>query len=58
MKCQRCLSLRGEEATYRVFTELIDMKVCAACADEARKLRIHVALLDCEEAKENRAKAS
>ena len=36
MKCQRCV--RGEEATYRVRSDVIDMKVCAACADEARRL--------------------
>ena len=43
MKCQRCL--RGEEATYRVYTDVIDMKVCAACADEARELGIAVEVL-------------
>jgi hypothetical protein len=36
MKCQRCV--RGEEATDRVRSDVIDMKVCAACADEARRL--------------------
>ena len=36
MKCQRCLS--GEEASCRVRSEVIDMKVCAVCADEARSL--------------------
>ena len=40
MKCGRCLS--GEEATYRVYTDALDMAVCAACADEARKLGIGV----------------
>jgi hypothetical protein len=40
MKCQRCL--RGEEATYRVRSDVIDMKVCAACADEARRLGLAV----------------
>jgi protein-arginine kinase activator protein McsA len=41
MKCQRCL--RDEaQAVYRVFSETIDMKVCTACADEARKLEINV----------------
>src|ERR1700756_1191601 len=40
MKCRRCLS--GEEATYRVYTDALDMAVCAACADEARKLGIGV----------------
>jgi hypothetical protein len=41
MKCERCLK---DEATaeYRVFSEIIDMKVCAACADEAEKLGISV----------------
>jgi hypothetical protein len=40
MKCQRCL--RGEEATHRVRSDVIDMKVCAACADEARRLGLAV----------------
>ena len=40
MKCGRCLS--GEEATYRVYSDVLDMAVCAACADEARKLGIGV----------------
>ena len=44
MKCQRkCLS--GEEASYRVRSDLIDIKVCAACADEARRLRLTVEAL-------------
>jgi hypothetical protein len=43
MKCQRCLS--GEEATCRVRSDVIDMKVCAVCADEARRLRLTVEAL-------------
>jgi len=43
MKCQRCLS--GEEASCRVRSEVIDMKVCAVCADEARRLRLTVEAL-------------
>lgn len=39
-KCERCLS--GEEAVYRARTDLIDMLVCAACAEEARSLGITV----------------
>jgi protein-arginine kinase activator protein McsA len=42
MKCQRCL--RGE-ATYRVYTDRIDMKVCFACAQEASTLGIAVEVL-------------
>jgi hypothetical protein len=40
MKCERCC--RREEATYRVRSDVIDMKVCAACADEARRLGLAV----------------
>jgi len=43
MNCQRCS--RGEEASYRVRSDLIDMKVCAACADEARRLGLAVEVL-------------
>ena len=38
MKCERCL--RGEEAKFRVHTDMINMKVCVACAGDARKLGI------------------
>jgi hypothetical protein len=44
MKCQRCLL--GLEAKYRVYTDVLDMKVCEVCADEARKLGIAVEALD------------
>ncbi len=38
--CRRCLW--GGEALYRAFTDTINMKVCTACATEARKLGISV----------------
>src|SRR5262245_43475028 len=44
MECQRCST--GKEAKYRVYTDIIDMKVCAACADEARRLGIGVEVLN------------
>jgi hypothetical protein len=44
MECQRCLL--GKEAKYRVYTDIIDMKVCETCADEARRLGIAVEPLD------------
>ncbi len=50
MECQRCLT--GKEAKYRVYTDLIDMKVCEACADEARRLGIAVEVLDREKKKQ------
>jgi siroheme synthase (precorrin-2 oxidase/ferrochelatase) len=53
VKCERCL--RDEAlASYRVFTETIDMRVCAECADEARKLRINVELLDSHSGKKRK----
>jgi len=58
MKCQRkCLS--GEEAGCRVRSEVIDMKVCAVCADEARRLRLTVeaSVTEEEEAPEIRESA-
>jgi ribosome-binding protein aMBF1 (putative translation factor) len=45
MRCERC-SRDEAPASFRVFSEIIDMKVCAACADEARKLRINVEPFD------------
>jgi hypothetical protein len=56
MKCQRCF--RGEEAKYRVYTDIIDMKVCAACAEEARQLGIAVEALEGEEEKNNEPKGN
>ena len=43
MKCQRCCG--REEATYRVRSDVIDMKVCAACAHEAGRLGIAIEVL-------------
>ena len=44
MKCERCV--KGAEATYRVYNDAMEMKVCAACAAAARRLGIAVELLD------------
>ena len=38
--CKRCFW--GGEALYRAFTDTINMKVCATCAAEARRLGIFV----------------
>ena len=45
MKCERCLSPSGEEATYRAYTKVMNMKVCGTCAEEARRLGIAVVIL-------------
>ena len=55
MKCQRCCG--HEEATYRVRSDVIDMKVCAACANEARRLGIVVEVLSGEQRKGNGEKS-
>ena len=55
MNCQRCLS--GEVA-YRVHTDAIDMKVCAACGAEARRLGIAVEVLIGGEGKVNGGRVS
>lgn len=43
MKCQRCTPDR--EARYRVYSDVMDMKVCSSCAAEALGLRLTVELL-------------
>lgn len=49
MKCQRCFKV--QDIQYRVYTEVIDLKVCSSCAEEARELGIAVEALDCGEGK-------
>jgi hypothetical protein len=44
MKCERCPS--GDEARYRAYSDIIDMKVCAACASDGRRLGVTVEVLD------------
>jgi hypothetical protein len=44
MKCERCEC--GEGPSYRVRSDVIDMKVCAACADKAGSLGLAVEAID------------
>ena len=44
MQCERCRS--GAEAIVRVRSDILDMLVCAPCADEARMIGIAVEVLD------------
>jgi hypothetical protein len=37
--------MRGVEATYRVYSDAMEMKVCAACAAEAQRLGLAIELL-------------
>lgn len=43
MKCQRCWS--DQEPAYRVYTDALNIKVCATCAQEALALMIAVEVL-------------
>jgi hypothetical protein len=43
MKCQRCLTDR--EAQYRAYTDLMELNICASCAEEAHRLGISLAVL-------------
>ena len=44
MNCQRCL--RAEEAVYRAYSDVIDLKVCADCASEAWWLGLSVEVIE------------
>jgi hypothetical protein len=44
MKCKRCLSDR--ESHFRVYTDELNIMVCAPCADEARRIGLQVEALD------------
>lgn len=46
MKCERCQGFQGDEdARYRVYSDAMDIRVCALCADKARELQIAVEVL-------------
>jgi len=53
--CKRCSW--GGQALYRAFTDTINMKVCTACAAEARKLGIFVRRLTGQTSLARRVKA-
>jgi hypothetical protein len=38
--CERCFS--GEEALYHVYSDVIHVRVCKRCAEEARRLGLRV----------------
>jgi hypothetical protein len=53
MKCQRCGN--DKEAEFRVVSDILDMKVCADCAAEARKIGLSLEILEIDKAKNERA---
>ena len=56
MKCQRCWS--DQEPAYRVYTDALNIKVCATCAKEALVLRIADEVLSGRKGKGNVEKIS
>ena len=44
MTCGRCGE--NKNVRYRVFTDIMDIKVCANCAAEARGLHLGIEVLD------------
>lgn len=51
MKCQRCIE--GKEVRYRVYSDVMDLKVCPSCATEAQGLRLTIELLHPDEVRRN-----
>jgi ribosome-binding protein aMBF1 (putative translation factor) len=52
MKCQRCG--KNKEAEFRVVSDVLDIKVCADCAGEARKTGGALQIVEIDEAKNDR----
>jgi len=53
MKCQRCGN--DKEAEFRVVSDVMDIKVCADCAGEARRLGMSLEIVEINKAKNERA---
>jgi hypothetical protein len=53
MKCQRCEN--DNEAEFRVVSDILDIKVCADCAGEARRLGMSLEIVEIDKAKNERA---
>jgi hypothetical protein len=53
MKCQRCEN--DKEAEFRVVSDVMDIKVCADCAGDARKLGTSLEVVEIDKTKNERA---
>ncbi len=53
MKCQRCKN--DKEAEFRVVSDILDIKVCADCAAEARRMGMSLEIVEIGKAKNDRA---
>jgi len=55
MKCQRCFD--DQRVVYRVSSDVINLRVCASCAAEARRLGLAVKVFSVGESKTLRGSA-
>ena len=46
MNCQRCDSMRGGQAVALIRSEILHLKVCGQCANEASELGLQIEALD------------
>jgi len=53
MKCQRCEN--DKEAEFRVVSDAMNIKVCAECAKEARRIGMSLKVVEIETSKNERA---
>ena len=53
MKCQRCED--DKEAEFRVTSDVLDIKVCADCAAEAREIGMSLQTVEIGKARHERA---
>ncbi|HSF58668.1 MAG TPA: hypothetical protein VLD83_11385, partial [Candidatus Binatia bacterium] len=42
MACERCDSVRSGDAVFSVRSDILDLRVCRQCAEEARDLMLTV----------------
>jgi hypothetical protein len=52
MKCQRCGN--DKEAEFRVVSDILDIKVCADCATQARRIGLSLEIVAIDEADSDR----
>jgi len=53
MKCQRCEN--DKEAEFRVVSDAMNIKVCAECAKEARRIGVSLEVVEIEKSQNERA---
>jgi ribosome-binding protein aMBF1 (putative translation factor) len=53
MKCERCGN--DKEAEFRVVSDILNIKVCADCAGQARKIGLSLEIVAMDEANSDRA---